>query len=595
MKNKETVRELFCFHPQRFGYNPQTITDVYIIGEFNDWGRDSEKINQYKLIKDKTNRWINVFEVPVGKKPYKFLLSNNTYCPNLSLMYYSTVLTPKWSQKAIWYQIIPDRFFKGNKNIQTPYLISWDSVPDYFNSFGGDLKGIKEKIYYLKELFGSLENVGVYLNPITKSLASNHKYWPEDFEQIDPQFGNEQDLSALIKELHQEKAKIIIDLVYNHSGINHYAFLDILKNGNTSKYINWYRGLPNIQSEKLEIPILENFDGQKPANMQIENDPVSNNFDSSKESFISIWDGKYKFPIINPKSFKNSTLRDIIDNQPYYKLVNINDKPNYKCWADLFEIPELNTKDQTLKQHLFKAARKWIKLGIDGFRLDVPDLLNDAHKFWKEFRQEIKQEAVLNNRNPDDIYIVGELWTNGKETSSFICSSDDNYPIRFDSVMNYPIRENILNFLSEDVLNPACDRVMKEGEISVSELDFNLHNNLSFISWGTIKAQYNVFSSQDTRRLRTALKDDKRLKASLIMQFTLPGAPAVYYGEEIGMEGGEDPQNRATMKWNLVDKIDNYKEEKEIYNLYKKLINIRKNYDCHSSCCYKKNCFYFCF
>jgi len=576
------VEELFYFYPEKFGYIPSSIDEVYLVGEFNQWGKDIKKLDDFKLTMDKTGRWIGLFKVPPGRGLYKFLLNKNTVCPDMGHLSYSTSSTPEWSKQVVWYQIMVDRFFNGDSSIHALNLISWDSPPDYFNNFGGDLAGIKQKIPYLKNLFHSLENKAFYLNPIQKSIASNHKYWPEDFEIIDPQFGNDNDLKSLIDELHLHGAKLIIDLVYNHTGINHYAFLDILKKGRKSKYFSWYRDLPNLLHDKIEIPVLEDYVEDHPGNIFVENNPRDNNFDPEKESFINVWQGKYRFLITAPEKFKNSSIEDILNNQPYYRLVHIYNGANYMCWCKNFEMPELNTKDSSLKKHLYKAAKKWVKLGMDGFRLDVPDLLTDAHEFWQEFRRNIKEEFALNGRNPEDVYITGEIWQPNL-AESFLLGDKNGKTARFDAIMNYPVREALLNFFSGEILNKGTDSVMYIGEISSSELDKILHKNLSYVSWETVQAQYNLLSSHDTRRLRTILKDDRKLKAALVMQFTLPGAPAIYYGEELGMQGSRDPANRASMQWDVFNDLLHHKSEYEIFEFYKKLIDLREKYSCFIS------------
>ncbi len=627
------MKEFFYFCPKQYGLDPAYVLRVSIIGEFNKWGQDKTSLKEFELIEDKTSRWVGFFELPEGRHFYKFIVNGQTVCPAMGFLTYSTVSTPQWAKKAVWYQIMTDRFYKADSSIKTPNLISWDSPPDYFNNFGGDLKGITQKISYFKELLGSLENIGFYLNPLHKSLASNHKYWPEDFMEIDPQFGNDNDLKELAEVLHKENAKIIIDLVYNHTGLNHYAFQDILKNGQNSKYFEWYKQLAPHPEDKIEIPILEVYTGEKPQNIEIENDPRSKAYNAEEESCISVWDGKYKFIITEPEKYKNASIEEIINGQSHYKLINLKNKPSYKCWAGFFEIPELNTKNPEVKQHLFDAAKKFIKLGIDGFRLDVPDLLEDAHIFWQEFRQKIRKEMSLQGKNPDDLYIVGEIWTLEGISPSYLCAGEDGKPLRYDALMNYPYREAILNFFSGEILNKGSDNICRHGEISVEELDKAIHRNISGASWGTNQVQFNVFSSHDTRRLLSALKyDTRKFKAVLMMQFTLPGAPVIYYGEELAMTGGEDPANRAPMKWDVYENLVKYNspchcEEQrdeaihlpgcdfwiassaaqlpdkspidesstelralapprndnnvfEIFNLYKNLINLRKNYDC---------------
>lgn len=573
MKNDGLVKEIFYFQPERYNFLPENVSSVHILGEFNDWGENDEKLENYELFKDGTGRWVGVFDIKEGREPYKFLVNRSTYSPDTGEIYYSTVKTCKWARKAIWYQILPDRF---NKSCEKTNVLAWDAKPDYFNNFGGDLKGIEQKIDYFKDLLGDLNNFAIYLNPINLSTASNHKYWPEDFSKIDPQFGTEEDLTQLIKTLHENGAKIILDLVYNHSGINHPAFMDILQKGEASKYFDWYRGISLSDNEKIEIPVLQVCPGGHCENLSIENDPRKSTFDPEEPSYFLVWNGKYKFPINNPEQFHSSTIEDMIENQPYYRLININKRPNYTCWFEFFEIPELNGENPELKKHLFDCAKKWINMGVDGFRLDVPDMLNDAHRFWADFRQMVNEELWELGKKPQDFYILGEIWTNDEITNSFLNSNPDSYPKRFDAIMNYPIREVVINFLSGEILEPRSDRVQSEDEITVSELDEILHKNFENISFNTDRAQFNCFSTHDTRRLRTVLNNMKRLKTAISMQFTLIGAPTIYYGDEIGMQGGVDPDNRRTMDWNIVKNLDNYPQANEIFSHYKALIKIRK-------------------
>lgn len=572
------TEEIFYLVPEMFGFDPMAIDKVHLVGEFNDWGYNN--LDNFALKQDNSLRWTGIFKVPKGRGLYKFILNRNSYFPSASLMSYCTAETCKWAKNAIWYQILPDRFarsegFKNQENFK-----EWNEKPDYFNSFGGSLRGIIENLDHIRKLFGSLENVAIYLNPMHFSSASNHKYWPENFAEIDPTFGTEDDLKELAKILHKENGKIIIDLVYNHTGLNHYAFLDVLKNGKNSKYRNWYRHLPE---EKIEIPLLEYYEGDLPSNVEILNDPRNPSFDQNKETVISVWGGKYKFPIVSPLDFINATGAEIIEKQPHYRLYHKWNKPNYACWMGLFEMPELNAKDENLKKHLFEVSKKWLRLGIDGFRLDVPDLLNDSHAFWADFRKEMAKEAINLGKKPDEIYITGEIWTNNGLTASFLCGNETGNPLRFDSIMNYPLRENILNFLSGDILNHACDQIRREGRISAAKLDRNIHKNILYVPWNVTKTQYNVLSSHDTRRLSNVFSDDKNLKAALIFEFAMPGAPSIYYGEEIGMQGGKDPENRAVMPWDKVQNLENNQESFEIFEFYQKLIKIRRNYKCLTS------------
>jgi glycosidase len=353
--------------------------------------------------------------------------------------------------------------------------------------------------------------------------------------------------------------------------------MDILKTGEKSKYIDWYRGISLSEYEKIEIPVLQVGSNGRVDNVHIENDPRKEDFNSKKPSYFSIWNGKYKFPITHPVQFQNSTIDEMIESQPHYRLVNFNKRPNYTCWFEFFEIPELNAENPKLKEHLFECAKKWIRLGVDGFRLDVPDMLNDSHKFWVDFRVMVNEEIKKLGKKPQDFYILGEIWSNDEITNSFLNSNPDSYPKRFDAIMNYPIREVVINFLSGEILEPRSDRVQAEDEITVSELDEILHRNFENISFNTDKVQFNCFSTHDTRRLKSVFPDMKMLKTAISMQFTLIGAPTIYYGDEIGLKGGVDPDNRGTMNWNIVKDIDNCPKAKEIFEHYKMLIQMRKS------------------
>lgn len=567
------VKEIFYFQPENYNILPHNVDSVHVLGEFNSWGEDQEKLENYGLYQDRTGRWVGVFKVKEGREPYKFLVNHSTYFPDTGEIYYSTVKTCKWARKAIWYQIFPDRF---NKSSDKPNMLPWDARPNYFDSFGGDLKGIEQKLDYFRDLYGDLKNFALYLNPITLSTSSNHKYWPEDFGKIDPQFGTEEDLKSLIEKLHADGGKIIFDLVYNHTSINHPAFMDILKNGDKSKYFDWYRGISLSEKEKIKIPVLQVEPDGRVTNMAICNDPRKDTFDSSKPSFFEIWNGKYCFNIENPEQFRFSSVDEMILGQPYYELIDINKRPNYTCWFEFFEIPELNGENPALKKHLFECAKKWIKLGVDGFRLDVPDMLNDSHRFWAEFREMVNEELWSLGKKPQDFYILGEIWTNDEITNSFLNSNPDSFPKRFDAIMNYPIRESIINFLSGEILEPRSDRVQFEDEITVSELDSILHKNFENISFNTDRVQFNCFATHDTRRLMSVFPDIKILKTALAMQFTLIGSPTIYYGDEIGLQGGVDPDNRGTMNWNIVNDLQNCPKACDIFNYYKQLIKIRK-------------------
>ncbi|SEL94436.1 Glycosidase [Butyrivibrio sp. ob235] len=144
--------------------------------------------------------------------------------------------TPAWVNDTVWYQIFPERFCNGDKSIDPENVMEWQTgevgMHDYY---GGDIRGIRDKIPYLKEL----GITGLYLNPIFEA-HSNHKYNTRDYKKVDPHFGTNEDLKNLVKEAHDAGIRVMLDAVFNHTGSDHPMWLDVLENGQQSKYADWY-------------------------------------------------------------------------------------------------------------------------------------------------------------------------------------------------------------------------------------------------------------------------------------------------------------------------------------------------------------------
>lgn len=143
--------------------------------------------------------------------------------------------TPNWVQEGIVYQIFPERFANGNKQNDPDNVDVWGNQPKSNSFFGGDLDGIIEKLPYLDELGVNV----IYMTPIFES-PSNHKYDTKDYYKIDPHFGDLETLKRLVKESHERGIKIVLDAVFNHCGYEFFAFQDVLKNGEASKYKDWF-------------------------------------------------------------------------------------------------------------------------------------------------------------------------------------------------------------------------------------------------------------------------------------------------------------------------------------------------------------------
>jgi cyclomaltodextrinase / maltogenic alpha-amylase / neopullulanase len=215
-------------------------------------------------------------------------------------------------------------------------------------------------------------------------------------------------------------------------------------------------------------------------------------------------------------------------------------KNYYKCWWDFGDMPKLNYDSREVRDFILKVGAFWIKdMGADGWRLDVPNEV--PHDFWKEFRQAVKKA------NPQ-AYIVGEIWGNGDEW----LRGDE-----FDAVMNYRFRDTLLDFFVKEKINAG-----KFSQIfSQYQTDYAEQVNA---------VQFNLLGSHDTVRYLTACGNDAtKMKISVTFQMLYPGAPTVYYGDEIGLEGDKDPDNRRPFIW------DESRWNRNIHDHYKKLIAIR--------------------
>jgi cyclomaltodextrinase len=142
---------------------------------------------------------------------------------------------PSWVKDAVFYQIFPDRFANGDPTNDPPGSESWGGVPTSRNTFGGDLQGIIDHLDYLSRLGIN----AVYLNPIFES-GSNHKYNTTDYLKIDPHFGDDAIFRKLIDSCHSRGIRVILDAVFNHTGVDFFAFVDLKKNGERSRYSGWY-------------------------------------------------------------------------------------------------------------------------------------------------------------------------------------------------------------------------------------------------------------------------------------------------------------------------------------------------------------------
>lgn len=196
---------------------------------------------------------------------------------------------------------------------------------------------------------------------------------------------------------------------------------------------------------------------------------------------------------------------------------------NYEGWWKFKSLPKLNTSNPQVRKYIFDVARYWIERGADGWRLDVPNEINDD-AFWAEFRQVVKSA----NR---DAGLIGEIWTTDPRWAN---------ETHFDGLMNYPLRAALLDCLT--------------GKQNITWFADTIENLLKVYPRENVYAMYNTLGSHDTERLMTMLGNSlDKVKLAFLFLFAWPGAPAIYYGDEIGLEGGKDPECRRAFPWDPAD------------------------------------------
>lgn len=216
-------------------------------------------------------------------------------------------------------------------------------------------------------------------------------------------------------------------------------------------------------------------------------------------------------------------------------------KPNYGAWWGFADLPKLNMENPEVRRYILDVVTFWMtEVGVDGWRLDVPNEVD--HSFWKEFRDHVK------SINPE-AYIVGEIWHNG---SPWLAGDE------FDAVMNYVFRDAVLDFFARRTA-------------SASELVVRLEKLRADYPAQASAALLNLLGSHDTERVLTAFGGNaSRMIPAIVFQMTYPGAPMVYYGDEVGMIGAKDPGCRGTMIW------DERKQNRSLLALYRRLMHLRR-------------------
>lgn len=438
----------------------------------------------------------NEFLAPVGYKDEKTLQKYQL------TVYKKNYSTPDWLKGGVIYQIFPDRFNRSKKVKlpPKPYMKKWGEMPDFLPNengkilnddfYGGNFKGIEEKLPYLKELGVT----AIYLNPVSKSY-SNHRYDTSNYLEFDELLGTDEQFYDLVKTAKEMGIRIIYDGVYNHTG-------------DDSVYFNKYGKYNELGAYQ------------------------------SKDSKYYDWYTFQKFPNL------------------------------YTSWWGISVLPTINKNSKDFENFVTdKVIKRYFDFGVFGTRLDVVDELPSA--FVKKIRKAVKKN------NPDGV-IIGEVWEDASNKIAYSRRCEYFLGEELDSVMNYPLKNALINFLTTG---------------KVDELKQTVLQQLNNYPPCALNLLMNLLGTHDTARIFTVLSGAKipkdrlsssmlsltktqkdvareRVKLAFVFLFTIYGVPSIYYGDELGYEGAKDPFNRACMTFN---------GDKNIYNLVKKLSKIRSD------------------
>jgi glycosidase len=439
---------------------------------------------------------------------------------------------PAWAKNAVIYQIFPDRFRNGRSNndartgdprYDDPVLrLPWGTLPEGFcrnyadaatncpwrfdnnppawsptkegprgrDYMSGDLRGVDQQLDYLQ----SLGINTIYFNPIFDA-GSNHSYDTQDYYRIDPYFGTQKDWENLVKHAERNGIRIVLDGVFNHMSsdsplfdrYNRYSTVGACESVN-SPYRDWFYFRP---------------------------DPAG--------------------PCAGP----NGT------------------KTNYDGWFGFDSIPVLNKTNPQVQQYFLTApnsvSRHWLKEGAGGWRMDVSGDPSFPNGYWETFRQ------VTKSTKPDAL-LISETWQ--KDSTLLRMLRGD----RLDTTMNYRLRDAVIGLLAP---GPFDSKGFADSGriIAPSEFAARMESIREDYPDAAYYALMNLLDSHDTERLlwtltpgaeTTAEKEQnaanvaagkQAVQLASLIQFTVPGAPTVYYGDEVGVTGDDDPDDRRTYPW----------------------------------------------
>lgn len=576
---------LFCDGTEGYVYPPEPKESELVTFRFRTAKDDADRVglvtsaDTYVMEKECTQGEFDyyTFETRLGEEPFRYCFevqsgTEKYYYGRCGisreiLEYYNFVVvpgfsTPDWAKGAVMYQIFTDRFYNGDKSndVETNeyYYIgdysqrvtNWDKYPANMGVrefYGGDLQGVMDKLDYLQDLGVEV----VYFNPLFVS-PSNHKYDIQDYDYIDPHYG-----------------KIVDD-----GG-------EVLPNGVTdnsqaTKYKKRTTGLKNLEaSNELFIKLVEELHRR---GMKVILDGVFNHCGSFNKWMDRerIYEGEEDYEpgaYVSADSPYRSYFRffkEGPENWPY--------NGNYDGWWGHDTLPKLNYEDSVkLENYILYIGRKWVSppYNVDGWRLDVAADLGRSneynHEFWQKFRRAVK------DANPNALILAEHYgdpsdWLKGDE---------------WDTVMNYDaFMEPVTWFLTG--MEKHSDEAREELLGNIDNFIGSMAHHMSNMLTPSLQVAMNELSNHDHSRFLTRTNhmvgrvehlgpeaaneyvNKAVMREAVVMQMTWVGAPTVYYGDEAGVCGFTDPDNRRTYPWGH--------EDQELIAFHKEAIRIHKEH-----------------
>ena len=551
----------------RFRTKKDDVEKVYLVSGKNRWKMQvvqSRNGFDFYGVKFKLPKGIfrYHFEIIDGITTYYYNCQGVTKEPQVWMDFeiYPGYETPDWAKGAVMYQIFVDRFYNGdpkNDVVTCEYFYIGDvsvKVDDWFKApaamgvrefYGGDLQGVMDKLDYLQDLGVEV----IYLNPIFVS-PSNHKYDCQDYDYVDPHYG------VILEDADE--------ILWHGDHINSHA----------KKFIKRVTDKKNLEaSNALFAKLVEEIHRR---GMKIILDGVFNHCGSfnkwmDREQIYSGQDGYEDGAYVSA----DSPYRD------FFKFSDYNQWPyngSYDGWWGHDTLPKLNYEgSKELYNYILEVGKKWVSppYNVDGWRLDVAADLGHSsefnHKFWKDFRKTVKK-ANPNASILAEHYGSAENWLQGDE---------------WDTVMNYDaFMEPLTWFLTgmEKHSDEYRDDMFGNSDAFISAMKVHMRR----LHMSALQTAMNELSNHDHSRFLTrtnhrpgriayagaeaASKDVNVavMREAVAVQMTWPGAPTLYYGDEAGLCGFTDPDNRRAYPWG--------RENKELIEFHKKMIAIHKKY-----------------